>query len=124
MKILALLLCTVPAWSAVAFDNFKDAGYAGSGTHSTTIVASGTKLGCIVFTWYRSGSTGTPTCGGNSMTKVVTVSTTQCAGAATQDTLVYFGAGLTAGSLTVSITATVESVLEVITVNGAAQSGQ
>jgi hypothetical protein len=122
--LLLLALCSLRLVGAVSFDNFKDGGYSGSGGHTTTIVASGTNLGCIVVTWYRSGSTGIPTCGGNSMTKVSTMATTICSGAATVDTWAYFGSGLSAGTLAVSITATVESVLEVLTVNGASQSGQ
>jgi hypothetical protein len=122
--LLLLALCSLRLVGAVSFDNFKDGGYAGSGAHTTTIVASGTNLGCIVVTWYRSGSTGIPACGGNSMTKISTMATTICSGAATVDTWAYFGAGLTAGTLTVSITATVESILEAITVNGANQTGQ
>jgi len=125
MRILLLAaLLTCPMAAAVSFDNFKDGGYQAAGTHTTTIVASGTNLGCIVVTWYRSGLTGTPTCGGNAMTKVQTMATSACTAAATTDTWVYFGAGLSAGTLTVSVTATVESVLEVLTVNGANQSGQ
>jgi hypothetical protein len=119
-----LALCSLRLAGAVSFDNYSDGGYSGSGLHTTTIVASGSNLGCIVVTWYRSGSTGIPSCGGNSMTKVSTMATTICAGAATVDTWAYFGAGLAAGTLTVSITATVESVLEAITVNGANQTGQ
>src|ERR1017187_4574381 len=103
--LLLLTLCALGAAGAVSVDNFKDGGYAGSGVHTTSIVASGTNLGCIVVTWYRSGTTGTPSCGGNSMSKVQTMATTICSGAATVDTWVYFGAGLTAGTLTVSITA-------------------
>ena len=122
--LLLLALCSLRLVAAVSFDNYKDGGYSGSGAHTTTIVASGTNLGCIVVTWYRSGSTGTPTCGGNAMTKLSTMATTICSGAATVDTWGYFGAGLTAGTLTVSITATVESVLEAFTVNGARQTGQ
>src|SRR5580704_17078187 len=113
---LLTLPVSLPAAGAVAFDNYKDGGYQGSGTHTTTIVASGTSLGCIVVTWYRSGSTGTPTCGGNAMTKVQTMAASACSGAATVDTWIYFGVGLTAGTLTVSITATVESILEALTV--------
>jgi hypothetical protein len=125
MRILLLMaLCSLQLIGAVSFDNYKDGGYSGGGTHTLTIVASGTNLGCIVNVWYRSGSTGTPTCGGNSMTKLATMSPTVCAGAATIDTWAYFGPGLSAGTLTVSVTATVESLLEAITVNGARQTGQ
>jgi hypothetical protein len=122
--LLLAALLTFPMAGAVSFDNFHDGGYQGAGTHTTTIVASGTNLGCIVVTWYRSGSTGTPTCGGNAMTRVQTMATSACTAAATTDTWVYFGTGISAGTLTVSVTATVESVLEVLTVNGANQSGQ
>ena len=125
MRILLLAaLCSLQLAGAVSFDNFKDGGYSGAGVHTTTIVASGTNIGCIVVTWYRSGSTGTPTCGGNSMTRISTMATTVCSGAATVDTWAYFGPGLAAGTLTVSITATVESILEALTVNGANQTGQ
>ena len=125
MRILLLLaLCSLRLVGAVAFDNFADGGYSGSGVHTTTIVASGTNLGCIVYVWYRSGSTGTPTCGGNAMTKLTPMAATLCVSASTIDTWVYFGPGLAAGSLTVSISATVESALAAVTVNGANQTGQ
>jgi len=52
------------------------------------------------------------------------MATSQCSGAATVDTWAYFGSGLAAGTLTVSITATVETILEAMTVNGARQTGQ
>jgi hypothetical protein len=122
--LLAALLClpaALPVVGAVSFDNYKDGGYQGPGTHTTTIVASGTNLGCIVVAWYRGGSTGIPMCGGNAMTKIGTFTD---GWPATVDMWIYSGAGLTAGTLTASVTATVESILEVLTVNGANQSGQ
>ena len=125
MRILLLLaLCSLRLAAAVTFDNFQNGGYSGAGVHSTTIVASGANLGCIVVTWYRSGSTGVPTCGGHAMTKAQTMSPTVCISAATVDTWFYFGAGLSAGTLTASVTASSESVLVVMTVNGANQTGQ
>jgi hypothetical protein len=114
------LLLALPSFGTVAVDNYKDAGYQGAGTHTTSIIANGANLGCMVSVWYRSGTISSVICGGNSMTRIQTVA----ACGATVDTWLYFGEGLNAGPVAVSLNATVESQYSVITFNGANQKGQ
>lgn len=126
--LLGLILTCFPAFSAVVYDNFKDGAYTGVGSaHTTTITASGTNLGCIVYVWYRLSIGPAPSaasCGGNAMTKIQTMSVPCNGGTGTMETWIYFGSGLVAGTLTATVTSAGETILEVITVNGARQSGQ
>lgn len=120
-KILALLLFSHALFGAAAFDHWTD-GYAGAGSHSISVTASGTNNSCILFVLYRTGSTGTPTCGGNAMTLAQHNAVAASCFAGQMDEWVYTGA--LSGSVTVTITATVESQMDAITVNGANQTGQ
>jgi hypothetical protein len=118
--ILAVLLCSSLSFGAVAFNIYNTSGYVGSGVNSINLTATGTNLACVMIVGRRSGALSLPTCGGVSMTPVVTALSD--GKGATFDA--YIAVGMTAGTVAASVSATVESWTMVYIVNGAAQSGQ
>ena len=122
-RVLALLLCSLPCFGAVAFDAISASGFGGSGVNSTSFTASGTNIVCSVYIIYRSGTyNSNPTCGGQAMTKIATGAISICL-SATAD-LWIVASGITAGTISASVNMTVESQIVAITVNGGKQSGQ
>lgn len=128
-KFAALLFCSLPCFGAgpvFTTGNFT-AHYTNLVTNSFNVTGTGTSLGCIVENMYRAtGSSGTPTCGGNAMTKVQTGAFTTAGGGCfdgTIDTWFYAGAGLTAGTIAVSIpTVVFESGASAFIISASAQS--
>lgn len=124
MKLIFAFLClSVHCFGAVAFDNYAQGSYTGAGANSTAIVASGTNLAALMVVYYRSGSYNTsPAIGGQTGTKIASNLMSVCSGATVDLWIVQ--SGLSAGSLTATVNMTVESQIDVITVNGAQQTGQ
>lgn len=129
MKILQLMLrllflagLCLPGYAAIAYDNGTVGVYTGSGTNTLSWTASGTNLVCIGYVWHRSGTISAVTCNGHAMTLGPTHTFTQSF-TAVIDTYIYAGS-LSAGTMTFSISASVESALMAWSANGAAQTGQ
>lgn len=121
--ILLAALITLYVQSFAAYDNSAQAAFSSGATNTTSsFTASGTNLVCVLFVWFRSGVISAPTCGGQVMTLAVTSSLFTAGNIANGS--IYVCTGVTAGSITASVAATVESALFAATYNNARQSGQ
>lgn len=121
--VVALLFLVLPCFGiGPVFSNYATQ-YTTSATNSFNVTATGTNLACVVVNFYRTtGSSGTPTCGGNAMTKACSIAFT-LSYVGTADIWIYAGAGLSAGTIAVSIPSVVfESSGQAITISGANQS--
>jgi hypothetical protein len=120
-RALALLLCSLPAFGAVAFDNYTAGTYAGATTNTLSQTSSGTNLVAVCFVWYRSGTLSAITYGGVTMTKDTGASHATTAGYVSQID-VFVTHGFTAGAHTFSVTSSGESDPVCMTFNGANQT--